>query len=56
MAIDNRDVYAKMSYVNKLISDKPLDLIQSEAQRRNKQFVKADNVREKTRKCIDSID
>lgn len=43
MAIDNRDIYAKMSYVNKLVTDKPLDLIQSEAQKKSKQFVKIDN-------------
>lgn len=43
MAIDNRDIYAKMSYVSKLVTDKPLDLIQSEAQKKSKQFVKTDN-------------
>lgn len=39
MACDNRNVYSKLSYVNKLINDKPLDLIQSQRQRQ-KQFVK----------------
>lgn len=39
MACDNRDVYSKLSYVNKLVNDKPLDLIQSQRQR-EKQFVK----------------
>lgn len=43
LAVENRDVIAKMSYVNKLVFDKPFDLIQSESQRRAKQFVKADN-------------
>lgn len=39
MACDNRDVYSRLSYVNKLVNDKPLDLIQSQRQR-EKQFVK----------------
>lgn len=37
MACDNRDIYSKLSYVNKLVHDKPLELIKSE---RQKQLVK----------------
>lgn len=42
MALENRDIYAKMSYVNKLVYDKPFDLIQSAGQK-SKQFVKTDS-------------
>lgn len=42
MALGNRDVYAKLSVVNKLIYDKPLTLIQSKRQK-EKQFVKVAN-------------
>lgn len=42
MACDNRDIYSKLSYVNKLIYDKPLDLIKSERQRQ-KQLVKTNS-------------
>lgn len=39
MALGNRDIYAKISYVNKVIYDKPLTLIQSKRQKQ-KQLVK----------------
>ncbi len=39
-ALDNRDFYSKLSYVNKLVYDKPFDLIQSKSQR-SKQLVKS---------------
>lgn len=39
MASDNRDIYSKLSYVNRLVNDKPLALIQSQRQR-EKQFIK----------------
>lgn len=39
MALSNRDIYAKISYVNKIIYDKPLTLIQSKRQK-EKQLVK----------------
>lgn len=41
MAEENRDLYAKMSYVSKLVYGKPLDLIQSESQK-NRQLIKKD--------------
>lgn len=41
MAEENRDIYAKMTYVSKLVYGKPLDLIQSESQK-NRQLVKKD--------------
>ncbi len=41
MAEENRDLYAKMTYVSKLVYGKPLDLIQSESQK-NRQLVKKD--------------
>lgn len=40
MALANRDIYAKLSTVNKVIYDKPLTLIQSKRQKQ-KQLVKA---------------
>lgn len=40
MALSNRDIYAKMSYLYKLIYDQPFQLIQSESQKKNLQFVK----------------
>lgn len=43
MAQDNRDVYSKLSIVNKLVNDKPLDLICSKKQR-EKQLVKVGTV------------
>ncbi len=39
MACDNRDIYSKLSYINKLVYAKPLNLIRSQHQRQ-KQFVK----------------
>lgn len=39
MALSNRDLYAKLSYVSKLVYNRPLNLIQSEHQRQ-KQLVK----------------
>lgn len=45
MAEENRDLYAKMTYVCKLVYGKPLDLIQSESQK-NRQLVKKDENRE----------
>lgn len=41
MAEENRDLYAKMSYVSKLVYGKSLDLIQSESQK-NRQLIKKD--------------
>ena len=41
IALDNRDIYAKMSYVNNLVYGKPLTLIGSQAQK-NRQLVKID--------------
>lgn len=41
MAEENRNLYAKMSYVSKLVYGKPLDLIQSESQK-NRQLIKKD--------------
>lgn len=41
MAEENRDLYAKMSYVSKLVYGKPLDLIQSKSQK-NRQLIKKD--------------
>ena len=49
MALENRDIYAKMSYVNKLIYDRPFDLIQSSSQK-SKQFVKTDTSSWESRK------
>lgn len=43
MALDNRDIYSKLSYINKLVYDKPLDLIQSKKQKQ-KQLVKTGSV------------
>ena len=40
MALSNRDIYAKLSTVNKIIYDKPLTLIQSKRQKQ-KQLVKS---------------
>lgn len=40
MALSNRDIYSKLSTVNKLVYDKPLTLIQSKKQKQ-KQFVKS---------------
>ncbi len=40
MALENRDIYAKLSYVNRLVTDKPLVLIQSKRQKQ-KQLVKS---------------
>lgn len=40
MALDNRDIYGKMSYVSKMVYDRPLDLIQSSVQKRNAQLIK----------------
>lgn len=40
MAVENSDIYAKMSYVSKMIYDKPFNLIQSSNQRNSVQFVK----------------
>lgn len=40
-AEENRDLYAKMTYVSKLVYGRPLDLIQSESQK-NRQLVKKD--------------
>ncbi len=40
LAQENRDIYAKMSYVNKLVYDRPLQLIQSDSQKKAKQLVK----------------
>lgn len=39
-AIKNKDIYAKLSYINKVLYGKPLSLIQSQSQRQ-KQLVKA---------------
>ena len=39
MALSNRDIYAKISYINKIIYDRPLTLIQSTKQKQ-KQLVK----------------
>ena len=39
MAEENRDLYAKMTYVNKLVYGRPLDLIQSKSQK-NRQLIK----------------
>lgn len=39
MALANRDIYAKLSYINKLIYGRPLSLIQSKSQRQ-KQLIK----------------
>ena len=43
MALDNRDIYSKLAYINKLVYDKPLDLIRSRKQR-EKQFVKVNGI------------
>lgn len=40
MALSNRDIYAKLSTINKLVYDKPLTLIQSKRQKQ-KQLVKS---------------
>ncbi len=43
MALTNRDIYAKMSYVNKLVYDRSFDIIKSEGQKKgDKQFIKTD--------------
>lgn len=42
MALSNRDIYAKISYINKIIYDKPLSLIQSQKQKQ-KQLVKVNS-------------
>ena len=39
MALSNRDIYSKLSYINKIIYDKPLTLIQSKNQKQ-KQLIK----------------
>lgn len=43
-ALDNHDIYAKISYINKLVYDRPLNLIQSEGQK-SVQFVKKNEIR-----------
>lgn len=40
IATDNREIYSKLSYVNKLLYNKPYTLIQSDNQRKSVQFVK----------------
>lgn len=40
MAVENSDIYAKMSYVSKMVYDKPFNLIQSSNQKNSVQFVK----------------
>ena len=42
MALANRDIYAKLSYLNKILYGRPLSLIQSESQKQ-KQLVKTNN-------------
>ena len=42
MALGNRDIYAKLSYLNKILYGRPLSLIQSESQKQ-KQLVKTNN-------------
>lgn len=42
MALDNKEIYSKLSYVSKLVYDKPLDLIQSKKQK-EKQLVKVNS-------------
>ena len=42
-AIKNKDIYAKLSYINKVLYGKPLSLIQSQSQRQ-KQLVKTSDV------------
>ena len=49
MALSNRDVYAKISYINKMIYDKPLTLIQSTKQK-HKQLIKVNNHESETSK------
>lgn len=39
MAISNKDIYSKLSFVNKIVNDKPLSLIQSKKQKQ-KQLIK----------------
>ena len=39
MALSNRDIYSKLSYVNKIVYNKPFTLIQSKRQKK-KQLIK----------------
>lgn len=52
MAKDNADIYTKISYINKIMYDKPLTLIQSEKQ---KQLVKKQNEVYKPNKLVGLI-
>ncbi len=39
MALSNKDIYSKISYINKIVNDEPLSLIQSKSQKQ-KQLIK----------------
>lgn len=47
MAKSNTEIYTKMSYINKIIYDKPLTLIQSKSQRQKQLVKKIDEVEHK---------
>lgn len=49
MALANQNIYAKISYINKLIYDRPLSLIQSKSQRQ-KQLIKTNNMESEIKK------
>jgi hypothetical protein len=46
MALENREIYSKLSYINKALYDKPFDLIHSEATHQ-KQYVKVNDERDR---------
>lgn len=49
MALANQNIYAKISYINRLIYDRPLSLIQSKSQKQ-KQLVKVNNIESEIKK------
>ena len=49
MALANQNIYAKISYINRLIYDRPLSLIQSKSQKQ-KQLVKVNSMESEIKK------